>query len=94
MILIGILEFTLLNCFSSGAIWLLLNLFKKKSKKKPALIMILSFIGLIVLVVASDVFYHDELEQSRIERESREADDAVKKINELEEQNKQLEKGK
>lgn len=92
MILIGILEFICLIAFPVGLIWLLLNLFKKKSKKKPALIMILSFIGLIVLVVASDVFYHDELEQSRIERESREADDAVKKINELEEQNKQLEK--
>lgn len=91
MILIGILEFICLVAFPIGAIWFFINLFKKKSKKKSALIMILSSVGLIALVMASDILYHDELEQSRIEREVEEAKRTDKQIKQLEEQNKKLE---
>ncbi len=94
MVLIGTLELLCLLAFPAGAIWLIVNLFRKKSKKKPVFMMILSFIGLMILVAISSTFYSDEMEQSRIERESREAEDASKKIKELEEKNKQLEKEK
>lgn len=91
MVFIGLMELICLIAFPIGAIWFFINLFKKKNKKKPALIMILSFVCLIALVMASDVLYHDELELSRIERESRESEDASKKIKELEKLNEQLE---
>lgn len=89
MVLIGTLELLCLLAFPAGAIWLIVNLFRKKSKKKPVFTMILSFIGLMILVAISSTFYSDEMEQSRIERESREAEDTSKKIKELEEKNKQ-----
>lgn len=92
MLLIGTLEIICSIVFIVGLVWLLVNLLKKKSKKKPILAIILSFISLMCLIELSEIFFYDELEQSRIERESREADDALKKIKELEEQNKQLEK--
>ena len=53
MVLIGTLELLCLLAFPAGAIWLIVNLFRKKSKKKPVFTMILSFIGLMILVAIS-----------------------------------------
>lgn len=43
MVLIGTLELLCLLAFPAGAIWLIVNLFRKKSKKKPVFTMILKF---------------------------------------------------
>lgn len=92
MLLIGTLEIICSIVFLVGLVWLLVNLLKRKSKKKPILSIVLSFVLLMVLIELSEVFFHEEMEQYRIETELREAEDESKKIKELEEKNKQLEK--
>lgn len=73
---IGLGEFICLALLPISIIWLIACLVRKSSKKKPIIIMAFSIVGLIVLAIISDTFYHDEMEQNRIERESREVEEA------------------
>ena len=71
MALIGIVEFICCIVFAIGFIKLIINFFKKKSKKKPALMMIGSFVLVIALSFLAAACFPEEMETSRIENEER-----------------------
>lgn len=79
LLLIGLGEFICLIAFTLGIIWLILNIIRKKDKKKPTITMVMSIIVLLILVGLSGAFYSEEMEQQRIEREAKEAEERAAK---------------
>ena len=71
MTLIVIVEFICFIVFAIGFIKLIINFFKKKSKKKPVLMMIGSFVLVIALTFLAAACFPEEMEASRIANEER-----------------------
>lgn len=72
---IGLGEFACLLLLAVGIAWLILNIFRKKSKKKPIITAVSSIVVFLVLVGLSGTFYSEEMEYQRIEREAKEAEE-------------------
>ncbi len=72
---IGLGEFACLLLFAVGIVWLILNIFRRKSKKKPIITAVSSIVVFLVLVGLSGTFYSEEMEQQQIEREVKEAEE-------------------
>lgn len=72
---IGLGEFACLLLLAVGIVWLILNIFRKKSKKKPIITAVSSIVVFLVLVGLSGTFYSEEMEQQRIEREAKESEE-------------------
>lgn len=72
---IGLGEFACLAVLVVGIIGLILNIFKRKSKKKSIITTASSAAVFLILVGLSGTFYSEEMGQQQIEREAKEAEE-------------------
>lgn len=72
---IGLIEFLCIIAFFIGVILFIWALLKKRRKLTSILFIVCSFAILIKMVIVSELFYHDEMEQQRIEREKEEKEE-------------------